>query len=146
MTLVARRRAARALGRGDAVRAEVSDRQRVRRVESIGPIAVRGGGGARQNVAATPSGNPRVLMTRADQVSLAWALFDATSKVIDADTRVWVCTNIGAGDEDSAICDLLNGVARRGQTIPGDLLPAVRRWMLCFPDKLTEPHLRRYLR
>lgn len=67
-------------------------------------------------------------MNRAEEASLAWALADS-AVFLRADARTWVCAKIGAGDLDGAIGDLLDGFARYGTALPGELVVSLMDWL-----------------
>jgi hypothetical protein len=60
-------------------------------------------------------------MNRAEQASLAWALADAARPILRKDSQAWLHAEIGAGDLETAIADLLLGFVRTNTALPDEL-------------------------
>jgi hypothetical protein len=82
-------------------------------------------------------------MNRAEELALAWALADAATTLLRPDARTWLCAKIGAGEQESAIMDLLAVCARSRAELPPELAASVQTWIRGYAGSDTEPILRR---
>lgn len=73
-------------------------------------------------------------MNKVNVGTLAWSLVDAANSFIDTTGRAAVCAKIGAGEQDSAIRDLLVIYARNGARLPAQSAAGVRQWMAGYAD------------
>lgn len=73
---------------------------------------------------------------------LAWALADSASQHLDQDARAWLCVKIGAGEQGSAIADLLAFYASGHADLPRELVVPVRAWIQGYAGSDSEPVLR----
>jgi hypothetical protein len=68
-------------------------------------------------------------MNRADEGALAWALADSATAFLKRADRVRLCAKIGAGEQSSAIEDLLLFYANTDAELPCELAARVRAWI-----------------
>jgi hypothetical protein len=68
-------------------------------------------------------------MNRAEQTSFAWALADVAKPFIRKDARAWLHAEIGAGDLEIAITNLLSGFLRTNRRLPLELDTQLRAWI-----------------
>jgi hypothetical protein len=64
-------------------------------------------------------------MNRADEGALAWALADWATAFLNPADRAWLCAKIGAGEQDSAITDLLTFYANTDAELPRELVTSI---------------------
>ena len=64
-------------------------------------------------------------MNRADQETLAWSLVKSASAFLRPEARAWLCAKIGAGEQDSAITDLLTFYANTDAELPRELVTSI---------------------
>jgi hypothetical protein len=82
-------------------------------------------------------------MNRVDERALAWALADSATGFLKCGDRALLCAKIGAGEQDSAIRDLLVFYANTGAELPSTLAAQVRTWIQGYAGSESEPILRR---
>ncbi|MGA8548426.1 MAG: hypothetical protein WB785_24665 [Mycobacterium sp.] len=82
-------------------------------------------------------------MNRADEGALAWALTDSATAFLNPRVRAWLCTKIGAGEQDGAIMDLLTFYANSNADLPCELAVPIRAWIQGYAGSDSEPILRR---
>jgi hypothetical protein len=80
-------------------------------------------------------------MNRADQETLAWTLARSAREFLRPAARTWLCAKIGAGEQESAITDLLVFYANSSADLPGDLAASVRCWIHGYAGTDNEPIL-----
>lgn len=68
-------------------------------------------------------------MTRVDVGALAWALADSAKAFMNRPDRARLCAKIGAGDQDSAIADVLVCYANTDAELAFELAATVRQWI-----------------
>lgn len=68
-------------------------------------------------------------MNSADIGALAWALADSANAFMNPAERTRVCAKIGAGEQGSAIADLLASYATTNAELPFELAAPIRRWI-----------------
>lgn len=68
-------------------------------------------------------------MDRARERSFVWALADSAAQSMRPDTHAWLCAKIGAGEQESAIADLLVFFANTGGELPYELAGPLRVWI-----------------
>jgi hypothetical protein len=84
-------------------------------------------------------------MNRAGELSFVWALADWAVEYMRPDARVRLCTKIGAGEQDSAIADLLAFYSNSQVELPYELAAPIRAWIQGYAGTVREPDLmRRY--
>ena len=81
-------------------------------------------------------------MNRADTGALAWALADSAAAWMKPAERAWLCTNIGAGEKDNAIRDLLVFYANTGAELPRELAAPILAWIQGYAGTDCEMRLR----
>jgi hypothetical protein len=81
-------------------------------------------------------------MNRADEGALAWALVDSAAVFLEPADRTWLCVKIGAGDQDSAVRDLLVVYADADAELPCELGAPLRDWIQGYSGSDSEPILR----
>lgn len=81
-------------------------------------------------------------MNRADEGDLAWALADSATALLDPVVRAWLCAKIGAGEQESAIRELLILYANGDAELPCELAAPVRAWIDGYAGSDLEPILR----
>jgi hypothetical protein len=82
-------------------------------------------------------------MNRTDEGALAWDLADSASVFLKPAYRARLCAKIGAGEQDSAIKDLLTFYANTDAELPCELAARVRTWIQGYARSDNEPILRR---
>ena len=82
-------------------------------------------------------------MNRADEEALAWALANSATAFLRPSARTWLCAKIGAGEQRSAIIDLLNFYANGEAELPCELAAPIRAWIRGYVGSDSEPLLRR---
>ena len=81
-------------------------------------------------------------MNRTDEGALAWALADSATSYLKPAARAWLCTKIGAGEQESAIKDLLVFYANADAELPRQLAGPIREWIHGYAGTDSEPTLR----
>jgi hypothetical protein len=81
-------------------------------------------------------------MNRADEGALAWALADSATALLKPADRAWLCAKIGAGEQGSAIRDLLMFYANTHAELPSKLAGPIRAWIQGYVGSDSEPILR----
>lgn len=81
-------------------------------------------------------------MNRAEESSLAWALADSATAFLRPQARAWLYAKIGAGEQESAIKDLLIGFVRNDAELPAELAALVWAWMRGYLGSDREDGLR----
>ena len=81
-------------------------------------------------------------MNGAEEQALAWALLDSTRAFLRRSTRSWLCAQIGAGEQHSAISALLEDCARRGTVLPANVNLSLQCWVNGYAGCDLEPLLR----
>jgi hypothetical protein len=82
-------------------------------------------------------------MNRADEGDLAWALADSATTFLNRVDHARLCTQIGAGEQDSAIRDLLTFYANTYAELPHQLAAPIRAWIDGYAGTDNEPAFRR---
>jgi hypothetical protein len=82
-------------------------------------------------------------MNRTDEGDLAWALADAAASLLKPASRTSLCAKIGAGEQASAIRDLLAFYATTQAELPRELAEPVLAWIQGYAGSDSEPTLRR---
>ena len=82
-------------------------------------------------------------MNRARELSFVWALADWAVEYMRPDARVRLCTKIGAGEQDSAIADLLAFYSNSQVELPYELAAPIREWIQGYAGTVREPVLLR---
>ena len=82
-------------------------------------------------------------MNRADEIALAWALADSATAFLKPADRAWLCAKIGAGEQGSAIRDVLVFYANTHVELPSQLAGPIRLWIQGYVGSDSEPILRR---
>jgi hypothetical protein len=80
-------------------------------------------------------------MNRADERALAWALADTAGPRLSVEARVRLNMEIGAGELDVAITNLMAFYGRTGTAIPRDLAVALNAWIFGYTGSPAEAHL-----
>ena len=83
------------------------------------------------------------VMNRADEGALAWALTDSAAAWLRPADRAWLCAKIVAGDQDSAIRDLLVFYANTDAKLPPELAAPILVWIQGYSGSDCEAILRR---
>lgn len=81
-------------------------------------------------------------MNRVEAGTLAWALADSANTFMESADRAAVCAKIGAGEQDSAIRDLLILYADTHAELPFQLAAPIRKWIEGYVGSDSEPTLR----
>lgn len=81
-------------------------------------------------------------MNSADIGALAWALADSADAFMNPAERTRVCAKIGAGEQDSAIADVLASYATANAELPCELAAPIRRWINGYAGTDSEQILR----
>src|ERR1700761_571354 len=81
-------------------------------------------------------------MNRTDEGALAWALADSATALLKPADRAWLCAKIGAGEQGSAIRDLLLFYANTHVELPSQLAGPIRAWIQGYVGSDSEPILR----
>jgi len=81
-------------------------------------------------------------MNSADIGALAWALADSANAFMNPAQRTRVCAKIGAGEQDSAIADVLASYATTNAELPFELAGPIRRWINGYAGTDSEQILR----
>jgi hypothetical protein len=81
-------------------------------------------------------------MNRADEGALAWGLAESATAFLKRAERSLLCAKIGAGEQGSAIRDLLAFYANADAELPCELAARVRCWIQGYAGTDTEPILR----
>lgn len=71
-------------------------------------------------------------MNRGDEFEFAWALVEAARPFLTRRARTWICAKIGAGEQQSAIRELLAGFASSDTPLPVRLTPMLWAWIRGF--------------
>ena len=81
-------------------------------------------------------------MNRADEAALAWALIDSAPRLMPkaARTRLWM--EVGAGDTDSAIVEMLTVYAESDEELPPELARTLDCWVRGYQGADAEQMLR----
>jgi hypothetical protein len=82
-------------------------------------------------------------MNRTDEGDLAWALADSAAALLKPADRTSLCAKIGAGEQASAIGDLLAFYAETQAEFPRELAEPVLAWIHGYAGSDSEPALRR---
>ena len=83
-------------------------------------------------------------MNRADEGALAWALANSATGLLRPGARAWLCAKIGAGEQASAIRDLLTFYANNSKAeLPCELAAPIRVWIRGYVGSDSEPPLLR---
>jgi hypothetical protein len=82
-------------------------------------------------------------MNRADEGALAWALEKSATGFLRPGARAWLCAKIGAGEQESAIMDLLAFYANSNAELPCELAAPTRAWIRGYVGTDNELLLRR---
>lgn len=82
-------------------------------------------------------------MNRADEGALCWALVDDATAFLKPSVRTRLCAKIVAGEQGSAITDLLAFYANSDAELPWELAVQVQVWIHGFAGSEREPILRR---
>ncbi len=80
-------------------------------------------------------------MNREQEWSFVWALADSAAEFMKPDVHVRLCAKIGAGEQKSAIVDLLVFYAESRAELPYELTAPVRAWISGYAGTDTEPIL-----
>jgi hypothetical protein len=81
-------------------------------------------------------------MNRADEGDLAWALADSVNTFLNRADRTRLCTKIGAGEQGSAIREMLSIYANTDAELPCRLAAPVQAWIHGYTGTESEPTLR----
>lgn len=81
-------------------------------------------------------------MNRAEESAFAWALMDSADAFLGEGARTWLCVRIGAGEQERAIRQLLEGFAASGASLPSTLSGALWAWIRGFVGSDDETVLR----
>ncbi|WP_036424915.1 hypothetical protein [Mycolicibacterium vinylchloridicum] len=81
----------------------------------------------------------------AEESSLAWDLTSVTAPWLSPEDYLWVCAKIGAGEQGSAISDMLAVLVRAKAKLPIDLVQALMEWIGGYAGSDTEPGLLRLM-
>lgn len=68
-------------------------------------------------------------MNSTDEGTLAWALTDAASTFLNPGSRACLCAKIGAGEQSSAIRELLALYVTTRAELPRDLATSLKAWI-----------------
>ena len=82
-------------------------------------------------------------VNRADEGFLAWTLANSARRFLDPTTYSWLCTKIGAGEQEGAILDLLGWHATSRAELPAEVADRLQDWLRGFAGSDREPALRR---
>jgi hypothetical protein len=82
-------------------------------------------------------------MNRADEGALAWALANSATGFLRPGARAWLWAKIGAGEQGSAIRELLTFYANSNAELPCELAASIRVWIRGYVGSDNEPFLRR---
>jgi hypothetical protein len=77
-----------------------------------------------------------------DEGALAWALADAATALLRPADRTKLCMKIGAGQQASAIRDLLTFYANTQAVLPRELAAPILTWIRGYAGTDSEPNLR----
>jgi len=77
----------------------------------------------------------------ADAGTLAWALADSAKTFMNSADRTMVCAKIGAGEQDSAIMDVLAIYENTEAELPFELAAPIRKWIEGYAGSDSEPIL-----
>ncbi|WP_428339047.1 hypothetical protein [Mycobacterium sp.] len=80
-------------------------------------------------------------MNSTDEALLAWALADSVAAFLKPADRTWLCVKIGAGEQDSAIRNLLVFYANADIELSGELAAAIQAWIQGYSGTDSEPIL-----
>jgi hypothetical protein len=81
-------------------------------------------------------------VNRVDVEALAWSLADAASTLMNRADRTRLCAKIGAGEQDSAILDVLARYANANAELPFALALPIQKWIDGYAGSDTEQVLR----
>lgn len=82
-------------------------------------------------------------MNSADVGALAWALADSANAFMSSADRTTVCAKIGAGEQDSAIRDVLALYGNTEAELPFELAAPIRKWIAGYAGSDSETTLLR---
>jgi hypothetical protein len=80
-------------------------------------------------------------MDRAQELTFTWALADSAAECMLAPARARLCVKIGAGEQKSAIVDLLAFYAEGRAELPYELAAPIRAWIKGYAGTDTETML-----
>ena len=83
-----------------------------------------------------------VAMDRAAEVTFAWALLHAARGFLDDTAYSWLCAQLGAGETQVVIRDLLAGFVSSSTALPGAIAPSLWSWLDGFHGSDAEMDLR----
>lgn len=81
-------------------------------------------------------------MNRGDEEALAWVLANSTKAWLPPGPRAWICAKIGAGEQESAIRDVLTFYANSEVALPRELAAPLRTWILGYAGSDSDRILR----
>jgi hypothetical protein len=81
-------------------------------------------------------------MDRAEETTFAWALFDQAITHLNRSSRARLCVRIGAGNQQGANIELLEGFALNDTALPSALAESLWAWMNGFTGSDAETLLR----
>jgi hypothetical protein len=77
-------------------------------------------------------------MDRAQLRSFAWALAESAADYLPSEEHAWLCAKIGAGEQESAIADLLAFYSAKRAELPYELAAQIRAWIAGYAGTDTE--------
>lgn len=83
-----------------------------------------------------------VAMDRAAEVTFAWALLHAARGFLDQTAHSWLCAQLGAGETQVVIRDLLTGFVSSSTALPRAIAPSLWSWLDGFHGSDAEADLR----
>ncbi len=92
-----------------------------------------------------PTTHPRN-MNDWDASDLAWALADAIAPLLADGDRARIYAIVGSGESDTAIGIVLQTVARRGLSLPPELIAKLADWLGAYAHSDDASRLQRLLR
>jgi hypothetical protein len=84
-------------------------------------------------------------VNRAQETVLVWSLAAAAKALLSPEAQIWLCVEIGAGDQAEAIDDLLPLLADNGAKLPDELSAPLWDWVSGFFGSDREARLRALL-
>ncbi len=81
-------------------------------------------------------------MDRIDETKFVWALVDSARTFLKPDAQIKLWVKIGAGDQESAVVDLILGFVRNDAELPAELAPSLSNWADGYRHSDREPDLR----
>ena len=84
-------------------------------------------------------------MNRNQAADLSWALADSPASFLNPDARTLLFAKIGAGEQDSAIRDLLGCYVHRSTELPTELAAPVHAWIRGYVGSDSESTLQRLM-